>query len=65
MVTARKGSSRDRVLMMLAFAALAPCAFAQGATPATLSLNTGKEISKQRASLVTAQRQRHADTTVG
>jgi hypothetical protein len=51
--------------MMLAFAALAPCAFAQGATPATLSLNTGKEISKQRASLVTAQRQRHADTTVG
>jgi mono/diheme cytochrome c family protein len=30
--------------MMLAFAALAPCAFAQSATPATLSLNTGKEI---------------------
>ena len=29
---------------MLAFAALAPCAFAQGATPAKLSLNTGKEI---------------------
>src|ERR1700680_2502007 len=29
---------------MLAFAALAPRAFAQGAAPAELSLNTGKEI---------------------
>jgi mono/diheme cytochrome c family protein len=44
MVTALNDSSRDRVLMMLAFAALAPCAFAQGAAPAKLSLNTGKEI---------------------
>ena len=44
MLTALNDSSRDRVLMMLAFAVLAPCAFAQGATPAKLSLNTGKEI---------------------
>jgi len=44
MATALNESSRDRVLSMLAFAALAPCAFAQGAAPAKLSLNTGKEI---------------------
>src|SRR6266478_5503635 len=44
MVTELNDSSRDRILMMLAFAALAPCAFAQGAAPAKLSLNTGKEI---------------------
>jgi mono/diheme cytochrome c family protein len=44
MVMAPNDSSRGRVLTMLAFAALAPCAFAQGATPAKLSLNTGKEI---------------------
>src|SRR5438876_3450882 len=37
-------SSRDRVLTMLVFAALAPCTFAQGAPSAKLSLNTGKEI---------------------
>jgi mono/diheme cytochrome c family protein len=44
MVTALSDSSRDRVLTVLTFAALAPCAFAQGATPVELSLNTGKEI---------------------
>jgi mono/diheme cytochrome c family protein len=44
MATALTESSRDHVLSMLAFAALAPCAFAQGAAPAKLSLNTGKEI---------------------
>jgi len=44
MVTELNDSSRDRVLMMLAFAALAPCAFAQGTTTAKLSLSTGKEI---------------------
>jgi mono/diheme cytochrome c family protein len=44
MVTALNDSSRDRVLRILAFAALAQCAFAQDATPAKLSLDTGKEI---------------------
>ena len=44
MVTALNDSSRDHVLMMLAFAAWAPSVFAQSATPAKLSLNTGKEI---------------------
>src|ERR1700676_3825084 len=44
MMTALNDSSRDRVLMMLAFAAVAPGAFAQGDSPAQLSLNTGKEI---------------------
>jgi mono/diheme cytochrome c family protein len=44
MVTELNDSSRGHVLTMLAFAALAPCAFAQGTTPAKLSLNTGKEI---------------------
>ena len=44
MATALIDSSRDRVLTMLALAALAPCAFAQVASPAKLSLNTGKEI---------------------
>ena len=44
MVMAPNDSSRGRVLTILAFAALAPCAFAQGATPTKLSLNTGKEI---------------------
>src|SRR5712664_1775916 len=42
LVTAQNDSSR--VLMMLALAAWAQCVFAQGATPARLSLNTGKEI---------------------
>ena len=44
MATALIDSSRDRVLTMLALSALAPCAFAQVASPAKLSLNTGKEI---------------------
>src|ERR1700737_921746 len=44
MATALNDSSRDHILTMLAFAALAPCAFGQDAAPAKLSLNTGKEI---------------------
>src|ERR1700704_5497505 len=44
MVTALNDASRDRALRMLVFAALAQCTFAQRATPAKLSLNTGKEI---------------------
>lgn len=44
MVRALKESSRDRVLITFAFAAFAPCAFAQVASPAELRLDTGKEI---------------------
>jgi mono/diheme cytochrome c family protein len=44
MATPLNDASRDRVLTMLVFAALAPCAFSQNAIPARLSLNTGKEI---------------------
>src|ERR1700676_5788979 len=44
MATGLNVFSKDRVLTMLAFAALARCAFAQDAIPAQLSLNTGKEI---------------------
>jgi cytochrome c553 len=44
MAAALNDSLRDRVLTMLAFAALTPCAFPQVASPAKLSLNTGKEI---------------------
>src|ERR1700682_4140630 len=46
MVTALSDSSRDRVLTVLTFAALAPCAFAQGATPVELSLKPGKKSFK-------------------
>src|SRR6266404_319544 len=44
MVTALNDCSRDRVLRMLAFAALGQCARRQSTTPAKLSLETGKEI---------------------
>jgi mono/diheme cytochrome c family protein len=43
-VRAPNRSSQDRVLLVLAIAAWAPCVFAQDKPPAELSLDTGKEI---------------------
>lgn len=66
MTTGLYDSSRDRILTILAFAVLTPCAFAQGASPGNLNLNTGKEIYEAACIACHGSRGKGMpDTTVG